>query len=130
MRIPRLPRTGPGVPGAPGPTAYGQSASTRAASDNQDNSINDRPAGLPRNSARGPRFLSFDFNISKAFFFGPSVARNNSTRPNVNVFANMTNAFNWPNYNPPSGVMTSPNFGRSTSAGNPREVEIGLRFQF
>ena len=98
--------------------------------DNQDNSINDRPAGLPRNSARGPRVLSFDFNVSKAFFFGPSVARSNSTRPNVNVFANMTNAFNRPNYNPPSGVMTSPNFGRSTSAGNPREVEIGLRFQF
>jgi hypothetical protein len=30
----------------------------------------------------------------------------------------------------PSGVMTSPNFGRSTSAQNPREIEVGLRFQF
>jgi hypothetical protein len=33
-------------------------------------------------------------------------------------------------YGSPSGVMTSPNFGRSTSAQDPREIEAGLRFQF
>jgi hypothetical protein len=27
-------------------------------------------------------------------------------------------------------VLTSPNFGRSTSAVQPREIEIGFRFQF
>jgi hypothetical protein len=80
-----------------------------------------------RNGRPSPNFLNFDFNISKAFFFG---AGNNGTRTNVNVFANMTNAFNRPNYGIPSGVMTSPNFQRSTNAGNPREIEVGLRFQF
>jgi hypothetical protein len=42
----------------------------------------------------------------------------------------MTNAFNWTNLNNPSGVMTSPNFGKSTSAESPREIEAGVRFQF
>ena len=98
--------------------------------DNQDNSINDRPAGLRRNTGTGPKSLSFDFNISKAIFFAEAAPGGNAIRPNVNIFANMTNAFNRPNYNPPSGIMTSPNFGRSTGAGNPREIEVGLRLQF
>jgi hypothetical protein len=42
----------------------------------------------------------------------------------------MVNAFNRVHYGLPSGVMTSPNFGRSTSAVQPREIEIGARFQF
>jgi hypothetical protein len=96
--------------------------------DNQDTSVNDRPPGVPRNGSKGTRSLAFNFNISKAFFFGS--AQQGSTRTNVNVFANMTNAFNRPNYATPSGVMTSPNFGRATSAGDPREIEVGLRFQF
>jgi hypothetical protein len=29
-----------------------------------------------------------------------------------------------------SVFTTSPNFGRSTSAQNPREIEAGIRFQF
>ena len=72
-------------------------------------------------------------NVSKAFFFGPAAggnARGNTTRANLNVFANMTNAFNHANHGTPSGVMTSPNFGFSTSAGEPREIEVGMRFQF
>jgi hypothetical protein len=34
------------------------------------------------------------------------------------------------NFGPPSGVMTSALFGKPFSARNPREVEIGMRFQF
>jgi hypothetical protein len=30
----------------------------------------------------------------------------------------------------PSGVMTSPFFRRSYNATSPREVEVGMRFQF
>ncbi len=98
--------------------------------DNRDTAVNDRPPGVGRNSQIGPASLNFNFNISKAFFFGQARNVNSGTRTNVNVFANMTNAFNRPNYNPPSGVMTSPTFGRYTSAGDPREIEVGLRFQF
>jgi hypothetical protein len=97
--------------------------------DNQDTTVNDRPAGLPRNTGVYPGTITFNFNISKAFFFGTANG-NGATRTNINLFANITNAFNHPNYAAPSGIMTSPNFGKSTSAGDPREIEAGLRFQF
>jgi hypothetical protein len=101
---------------------------TTGKDDNKDTLVNDRPVGVPRNSLVGPRQLRFDFNISKAIFLGAST--NGTSRTNVNLFANMTNAFNRPNLGTPSGVMTSSNFGKSTSASDPREIEVGLRFQF
>ncbi len=96
--------------------------------DNRDTNVTDRPPGIPPNSVRGPKYLNFDFNISKAFFFRRGGGSRNGM--NMNVFANMTNAFNHVHYGTPSGVMTSPNFGRSTSASDPREIEVGVRFQF
>lgn len=100
---------------------------TTGSDDNRDTNVNDRPPGLPRNAGRGPKYLNVDFNVSKAFFVG---ADNGGTRKNVNLFANLTNAFNRVHYETPSGVMSSPNFGRSTGADDPREVELGFRFQF
>jgi hypothetical protein len=100
---------------------------TTGKDDNRDSNTNDRPAGIERNSARGPRYLNFNFNLSKAVYVGGS---SGGTRSNVNMFVNLTNAFNRTHYGTPSGVMTSPNFGRSTSADSPREVELGFRFQF
>ncbi len=102
---------------------------TTGKDDNQDTSVNDRPRGGKRNNTPTPNFMNFNFNISKAFFFGGGQG-NSGSQTNVNVFINMTNAFNRPNYGTPSGVMTSSNFGRSTNAGDPREIEAGLRFQF
>jgi hypothetical protein len=103
---------------------------TTGRDDNNDTQVNDRPAGAKRFGERGPAFFTTDFNISKAFFLGAAPAGGGVSRTNVNVFVNMTNAFNRTNLGQPSGVMTSPNFGRSTSAENPREIEAGLRFQF
>jgi hypothetical protein len=106
---------------------------TTGKDDNRDGTINDRPEGVPRNSGKGPKTMTFDFNISKAFFFSSSNTNgrgNGNTRTNLNVFANMTNAFNRTNYRPQSGVMSSPNFGRFTSAEDPRQIEVGMRFQF
>jgi hypothetical protein len=103
---------------------------TTGRDDNNDTQVNDRPPGAMRFGERGPAFLRNDFNISKAFFLGGAPAGGGVSRANVNVFVNMTNAFNRTNLGQPSGVMTSPNFGRSTSAENPREIEAGLRFQF
>jgi hypothetical protein len=102
---------------------------TTGVDDNRDSNVNDRPTGVIPNSERGPKYLNFDFNISKAFFLrrAPGSATSGT---NINVFANMTNAFNHVHYGTPSGVITSPNFGRSTSASEPREIEAGVRFQF
>jgi hypothetical protein len=46
------------------------------------------------------------------------------------VFANITNALNRSNLRSVSGALTSSRFGRPTSADDPREIEIGVRFQF
>ena len=102
---------------------------TTGRDDNRDSRLTDRPPGVQPNGERGPRYLNFDFNVSKAFFFRRS-AGSGSSAPNVNVFANMTNAFNSVHLGTPSGVITSPNFGRITSASSPREIEAGIRFQF
>ena len=91
--------------------------------DNRDGRLTDRPPGVGRNAEPGPNFHSVDFNISKAFFLA-------NRGQNVNVFANMSNAFNHLNPGRPSGVLTSPNFGLSTTAQNPREIEMGIRYQF
>jgi outer membrane receptor protein involved in Fe transport len=101
---------------------------TTGRDDNRDTTINDRPPGVSRNSAKAPGYFNVNFNIAKAFFLGG--AGSAGVRKNINVFANMINAFNWVHYGLPSGVLTSPNFGRSTSAEDPREIEIGVRFQF
>ena len=58
--------------------------------------FNDRPAGTQRNASDGPRFLNFNFNVSKTFYFSKEGARNGGL--NVNMHENMSNAFNRTNY--------------------------------
>jgi hypothetical protein len=83
---------------------------TTGTDNNRDSNVTDRPAGVEPYSERGPRYMNFDFNISKAFFLRRAPGSSTSGT-NINVFANMTNAFNHVHYNTPSGVMTSTNFG-------------------
>jgi hypothetical protein len=86
----------------------------------------------------GPHFFNVSYNFSKAFPLahaaGSSQAQrasnNASSVAQMNVFANLNNAFNMTHPGTPSGVMTSPFFGRSFSATQPREIEVGMRFQF
>ncbi len=86
---------------------------------------------IPRNTGLASGFLNFNFNISKAFFIGGNAGGAGNSRMNMNLFANMTNAFNRTNRGTPSGIMTSPqSFGQPYSARNAREIEVGLRFQF
>jgi hypothetical protein len=101
---------------------------TTGRDDNDDGVTNDRPAGVPRNSATGPGFQSTSLNISKAIYFGTAGRGGSGT--NLNWFVNLSNVFNVVNHGTPSGVMTSSNFGRWTSARSPRELEVGVRFSF
>jgi len=72
-------------------------------------------------------------NFSKAFELNRAATSQrtiNTAGPQMNVFANLNNAFNMTHPGTPSGVMTSPFFRRSYNATSPRTIEVGMRFQF
>jgi hypothetical protein len=60
--------------------------------------------------------------------------RGGGANPNVGTtatfYTNIQNVFNHRNFNNPSGALTSPFFGQSTSALAPRTVELGVRVNF
>jgi hypothetical protein len=110
---------------------------TTGLDDNGDGQPNDRPAGVARNSADGPRFFNVSFNVSKAFRLGRGPSAAGSSRPGgdgggmqMSFFINANNALNMTNPGTPSGVMTSPFFGKSFNGSASREIEAGMRFQF
>jgi hypothetical protein len=110
---------------------------TTGQDENLDGQTNDRPSGLMRNSAWGPRFFNVSFNFSKAFRLGGGSAQSGQKRgtdigggAQLSVFLNANNALNMTNPGTPSGVMTSPFFGKSFNGSASREIEAGMRFQF
>ena len=106
---------------------------TTGRDDNGDTVSNDRPPGVPRNSETGPGFRSTQINFSKVFFLRSAAGDGGRARgagAQINVFANISNALNRVNFQRVSGALTSTRFGQPTSAGAPREIEIGTRFQF
>jgi hypothetical protein len=159
--------------------------------DNFDTAVNDRPAGITRNSLTGPGLFDTNINVSKTIslvkgergargegppgggpgdfggrgggggrggFGGGGGGRggrgggfggggrggggfggggrggnrggNQAGGMTATFFANVQNVLNHRNFNNPSGVLTSPFFGQSTSAQNPRTVELGVRVNF
>ena len=107
---------------------------TTGRDDNNDTRSNDRPAGVPRNSEIGPGFQSTKINLSKVFFLRRDASvlgrAAGGAGAQMNLFADITNAFNRSNLQNVSGALTSQRFGQPTSADDPREIEIGVRFQF
>lgn len=124
---------------------------------NGDSIINDRPAGVGRNSQRGAGRWELSSRLSWGFSFGkPPEAQGgpqvrvirgssdsgdmlgmmgglpgaNQKRFRTEFFFQATNLFN--NVNPIgfSGVQTSPFFGQPTAAMPGRRIETGMRFSF
>ncbi|NBO64757.1 MAG: hypothetical protein EBU88_07925, partial [Acidobacteria bacterium] len=105
--------------------------------------------------AESPGSLNANLNLSKTFSFGerkatqsqqggggmgPMMGRmggggpmgfgNENGRFNLTVSAQISNFLNRVNLGSYSGVLGSPYFMRSSSAGGPRQIELGLRFSF
>ena len=123
---------------------------------NADGLFNDRPAGMPRNSARTTAQWDAGLRLSYAIAFGPRVNTGAGSggatiimaggggggmptgigsgpadrRFRLEFFASAQNVTNHRNYVGYSGVMTSPFFGRPTNVMNPRKIELGMRFGF
>ncbi len=127
---------------------------TTGRDDNGDTVSNDRPAGVTRNTGVGTTQVDLGLRLSWSLAFGgaapppagPQVrmVRGDSSDPlgsmggmeggnkryGIELYVqayNTLNHFNALNF---SGVVGSPFFGQPTSAGAPRRVELGARFNF
>lgn len=80
-----------------------------------------RPGNLTRNAFRGPDFKTLDLRLSKAFTFGGR---------RLELLAEAFNAANWVNYGSYTTSIQSALFGKPQSALDPRQVQLGIRFDF
>ena len=94
---------------------------------NNDTTNNDRPAGVGRNSGRLPASSTLDIRLSRAFALGGD--------HRIEVMAEAFNVLNHANilnvnntYG--TGVSPLPAFGQATLAGDPRQIQLGVRWSF
>jgi hypothetical protein len=93
---------------------------------NNDTNANDRPEGVGRNSARGFDSSTFDVRLARRFR-----ARRLAFEVSVDAF----NVFNRTNFLIPNnifgtGTTPRPTLGQPTAAGDPRQIQFGLRVEF
>jgi hypothetical protein len=98
---------------------------TTGRDDNGDTIANDRPAGVWRNSGRGPGYLNLDFRLSRKY----RLAKRDKA-PTVEWAVDAFNALNHVNYKNFIGTMTSPFFGQANAANPPRQLQVSARFSF
>ena len=95
---------------------------------NNDTNVNDRPAGVGRNTGRGFDSMSLDLRLSRRVAFGERV--------NVEAIVEGFNVLNRANLQLPNNTLNSSNpstllsFGRPTAADSPRQIQFGLRLNF
>ena len=91
---------------------------------NFDTNVNDRPAGIGRNTGEGFDFTSLDVRLSRFVRF--------SERFSVELIAEGFNVLNRANLQLPNnvfgtGTIPLPSFGRATGASDPRQIQFGLK---
>lgn len=90
------------------------------------NTIN---GNLPRNAGTNPVNVTLNLNLSRTFVLGKKDNKGNG-KGKLAVNVRFSNLFNHPNLLGLNGVLTSPFFGRATSAAPSRRIELGMRFSF
>jgi hypothetical protein len=121
---------------------------TTGLDENRDGQTNERPLGVGRNGARGEGTVNVDLGLVWEHAVGQRAqARVNAQRGGggggrggnnrvpegivrFEIFARATNVLNIVNAQNFSGVMTSPFFGRATSASAARRLIVGPRVFF
>ena len=96
--------------------------------DNSDTVANDRPAGVTRNTGRGPRTVQLDLRFAKTFNIAP--LRSGNKRDSFDLIVDVFNATNRTNVSNTVGVLSSPFFGRGNSAATARTAQFGVRYRF
>ena len=94
---------------------------------NNDTNVNDRPAGVGRNTGRGFDFASLDLRLTRRVRLGERVK--------LEVIAEGFNVLNRVNRQLPNNVFgagATPlrSFGLPTAADSPRQIQFGLRLDF
>ena len=94
---------------------------------NNDTTVNDRPVGVGRNSERLPAGTTFDLRVSRAFALAGSqrielLAEAFNLFNHVNVL-NVNNTYG-------TGLTPLPAFGQPILAGDPRQIQLGVRWTF
>jgi Carboxypeptidase regulatory-like domain len=94
---------------------------------NNDTTTNDRPAGVGRNSGRLPATSSLDLRLSRTFV----VAGGRRIEAMIEAF-NVLNHVNILNVNNTFGNGIAPlaAFGQPIAAGDPRQIQLGVRWTF
>lgn len=93
---------------------------------NNDTNVNDRPAGLGRNSSRGFDLATLDVRVARRFRVSDVEIEGLVEAFNV---LNRTN-LQLPNATYGPGATPNPTFGVATAAGDPRQVQFGIRVAF
>ncbi len=76
----------------------------------------------PRNSVRAPGFANVDFSVARTFPVGDG--------PQLEFRWEVFNLLNRANFGLPNRIFGNPNFGRISSALDPRQMQLGVRFAF
>jgi hypothetical protein len=99
---------------------------TTGGDNNHDGILNDRPAGIARNTMAGPGLIDLDFNLSHDF---PLTKAKKEARV-FSIALNAFNVLNHPNYVTYIGTQSSPLFGKPVAAQPPRRLQLDLQFKF
>lgn len=94
---------------------------------NNDTNVNDRTEGIGRNTGRGFDSSTLDLRVSRVFAAGG--------RRRVEAMLEVFNALNRTNFLIPNNIVgtgTTPlaTFGQPTAAGDPRQLQLGIRWTF
>lgn len=77
---------------------------------------------MGRNTGVGFNFSSLDLRLSRTLSL--------VERWKLELLAESFNTLNHANLQFPNNIVTSPTFGRPTSAADPRQLQVGLRLSF
>jgi hypothetical protein len=89
--------------------------------------VNDRPAGVGRNTGKGFDFATLDLRLSRKLHLTEGLR--------VEMLAEAFNVLNRTNLQFPNNIFGAetkplPNFGRATAAADARQVQLGVRLDF
>jgi Carboxypeptidase regulatory-like domain len=99
---------------------------TTGADNNHDGIVNDRPAGVARNTMAGPGFINLDLNMAHDF----QLSKKKKEAKVLSVSLNSFNVLNHPNYVTYVGTISSPLFGKPAAALSPRRMQLDVQFKF